>query len=307
MAHGSDSNQKGDINTVESFAIVLTIIIVIAILLIAGFRSLIYGIERMRCWRDKSASQAANWIRNSDLSDVQKDFLIEIYLPKLLYYRRNSIQSGRRFQNLAKQGILFPTIAAAMITMITAVPQQYWIYGLILVALLSMGGVLAGAFDRIERNNDLWRDNKRIADALENSLRQLLTEQLDLEIQDRWQQFCSEYESIMEMEQELFDRRAQAAQTAATGDAVRAQEELQRSREAYRGKKPTIGGVETIAISPETSTREQALAEAARLRQSLGVEPRRVQQKPEQIEINRQQAKAIVAMQTDENEGTQGW
>lgn len=296
----------------KDLAIVLTIIIVIAILFVAGFRSFLYGIERMRCWRDKRASQVANWVKNSDLSNVQKDFLIEIYLPKLLYYRRNSIQSGRRFQNLAKQGILFPTIAAAMITMIMAVPQRYWIYGLILVALLSMGGVLAGAFDRIERNNDLWRDNKLIADALENSLRQLLTEQLELGIQVRWQQFCDEYESIMEMEQQLFDRRAQAAQTAAAGEAVRAQEELNRSRETYRVRsagefRPAIGPTENIAMPPETSTRDQAWAEADQLRQSLGVEPRRVQQEPEQIEINRQQAKAIVAMQTDENEGTQGW
>jgi hypothetical protein len=301
-------------------AAVLGIVVIVAAMTIfvATIRIAIVLINALKPWlatpRDDRLEKIRSSIADSDLAPVQQNYLLDIYLPALGEYRSTSLNSGRRFRRLAKRGIFYPAIGGVTTTIIAAVPKDYWIVGLVIVGCLSAAGFITSAFDQVERNNDLCRDHKRVADAMENSLRQLLTERLDVPIADRWQQFCIELESIQEMEGQLFERRWQAAQTAASSESVAAQERLQQSRKDYRAVTAPVARPlrQELPVEPLVA----AKAQAADWRTSLGMpapeqprhSPERPRQSPEQIEINRQQARASVAMQTSSDPmGTKRW
>jgi hypothetical protein len=302
----------------ETFVLVIVVVVVAVTICVAATRIAIDLIKALQPWLNPPLNDPLVKIKSSiaasDLAPIQQNYLLEIYLPSLIQYRSSSLQSGRRFRRLAKRGIFYPAIGGVTTTIIAAVPKDYWIVGLVLVGCLSAAGFVTNAFDQVERNNDVCRDNKRVADAMENSLRQLLTENLTDPIADRWQQFCSELESIQEMEGELFERRLQAAQTAASTESVAAQERLQQSRREYRAGTATHNRPSRQEVPAEPVA--AAKAQVATWRSSLGMpapepsrqSPERPRQSPEQVEINRQQARAVVAMQTATDPmGTKDW
>jgi hypothetical protein len=126
-------------------------------------------------------------------------------------------------------------------TAIGSVLQGFWQWGLIVLAMLQAGAGISTAFDRVEGNSSRWRDYAVLSAAIEDALRELLTED-DRPITQRWQRFCDEWEAIGKLEQELFARRVSESQSAASSEVKAAHDNLQQIRRDYRDSKPAVVG-----------------------------------------------------------------
>lgn len=217
-------------------------------------------------------AELAKWIAKSGLDEVQQGFLTRLYIPKLLEYRRRSRWANGRYYLLSKSSIVYMFAAGVVSTAVGALFRSYWAVGLVLIALLQAASGVTSAFDRIESNSATWRDYRRIADELEESLQELLTKHLDLDIQKRWGQFTIEYEAIMDLERQLFDQRVSQSQQAANQAIDAAQDHVRQIRQDFRAQPkaaspPNLSQAKPIA--PETTIEGTNITPAQYIERSM--------------------------------------
>jgi hypothetical protein len=183
---------------------------------------------------DEFLEQVRQSVAASGLASIQQTWIMSIYIPRLVECRHLSRRSNRRFYLLSKSAIVSPYLAGGVAIATTTVLQSGWLWGVLIGAILTGIGKLAKAFDAIERNGSSWEDHAEIADLLEDSLTELLTEAADQPIGPRWLQFRTEYEAILARERELLSMRAKAAQQAVLSEATAAQSTLAQIKQNRR-------------------------------------------------------------------------
>jgi hypothetical protein len=179
-------------------------------------------------------AQVRQAIAESGLAKTQQAWISEMFLPRMAEYRRLSRSANRQFNWLSKSSVVSPYVAAGVGMATMTVMQSYWLWGAFIGSILGGIGLLAKAFNAIDTNALRWVDYDELANLMEESLTQLLTDDASESIAVRWKQFRQEYEVIGRRAQELLTARNQAAQLAANVEASAAQVQLRDLKQARR-------------------------------------------------------------------------
>ena len=193
-------------------------------------------------WKEK--------IPDLQLDSLQVIYLESEYFPRLAHYSRLSRRSHNQFLRLSRNAMVLLAVAVAGAGLVILLDGLQLKIGAAILAAIAVFGKLNQDFEHVQRNGERWEDCGVIAARLADALWELLTENKDKPIQQRWEHFRDKDSATMLYAQELSADRSKNAQAGSKAAISELREQVMQGREEFRGQ-PSI---QMISVAPPTQS-----------------------------------------------------